>query len=186
MAQRKIVLVRKGQRQWSLRPQDIAVALKLAILDPPRLTYAALGENLRLSAAETHASVTRLIDARLAFEHADIGLKTVNLALTNLIIHGVPYVFPAVRGGPTIGIPTAYAVKPLKDQVLFSDENPPVWPHAEGTTRGFGLMPLYPNLPSAARDDAKFYSLLAMVDAIRIGQARERDLAARLLRGLLR
>lgn len=46
---------------------------------------------------------------------------------------------------------------------------------------GRGLLPLYPTVRRAAIDDPKRYELLAMFDAPQIGQARERDLAIRLL-----
>jgi DNA-binding NarL/FixJ family response regulator len=44
------------------------------------------------------------------------------------------------------------------------------------------LAPLYPSVPSAARRDARLYELLVLVDAIRAGQAREREIAERELR----
>jgi len=53
--------------------------------------------------------------------------------------------------------------------------------YPEGIMRGVGLLPLYENLPLAARDDEKFYELLALFDALRAGQARERELANKLL-----
>ncbi len=58
---------------------------------------------------------------------------------------------PAIRGEATIGFATAYGVPPLSEKVLFSQEMPPVWPHPEGDQRGFALMPLYENLPLAAK-----------------------------------
>ena len=45
--------------------------------------------------------------------------------------------------------------------------------------RGYSLTPLYPSVPAAAVRDAKLYELLALVDAIRDGRARERSLAAK-------
>ena len=39
------------------------------------------------------------------------------------------------------------------------------------------MEPLYPIVPSAARRDAGLYDLLALVDALRIGRARERAFA---------
>jgi hypothetical protein len=70
---------------------------------------------------------------------------------------------------------------PLKDLFVGPKELPPVWPDPAGRARGQTLMPLYPKLPAAAREDARLYELLALVDALRIGQARERNVAARLL-----
>ena len=80
----------------------------------------------------------------------------------------------------TRGFPTIYGVAPLKG-ILVAGEPPPVWPHPEGSVRGPGLLPLYENLPLAARNDPALYELLALFDALRAGQARERELAARFL-----
>lgn len=63
-----------------------------------------------------------------------------------------------------------------------ADELPPVWPHPDGPVRGLALAPLYPSLPLAAAGDAELYALLALFDALRIGRAREREIAGRLLR----
>jgi len=38
-------------------------------------------------------------------------------------------------------------------------------------------LPLYEKLPLAAMEDPLLYELLALFDALRIGQARERELA---------
>jgi hypothetical protein len=43
------------------------------------------------------------------------------------------------------------------------------------------LLPLYESVPEAALEDPQFYELLALFDALRAGQARERKLAAELL-----
>jgi len=41
------------------------------------------------------------------------------------------------------------------------------------------VQPLYSSVPGAAARDAELYALLAWVDALRIGRARERNLAAK-------
>ncbi|MEO6146692.1 MAG: hypothetical protein ABIT70_06495, partial [Sulfuriferula sp.] len=81
----------------------------------------------------------------------------------------------------TIGFPTAHGVAPLRELIVASHEPPPVWPHPEGIARGPGLLPLYESLPLAAQEDASLYELLALFDALRAGQARERELARKLL-----
>lgn len=171
---------RAGNRQWVLKPQDLAVALKLVTLAGSRLPYAELSKRLRLSQFEAHAAVQRLLAARLVVDLGE-GPRPVMAALRSFVVYGAPYCYPAVRGEVTIGFPTAYAVAPLKDLVLFSQEMPPVWPHPEGTARGPALLPLYEKLPLAALDDAPLYELLALFDALRMGQARERELATKLL-----
>jgi hypothetical protein len=176
---------RGSNRQWSLKPQDLAIALKLVVLRGERLPYRELGQQMRLSQFEAHAATQRLLAARLVVEVEGV-IRPVTAVLQPFMLYGAPYAFPPVRGEMTIGFPTAYGVSPLKEKVMFSDENPPVWPHPEGTHRGLTLQPLYESLPLAAQDDKALYELLALLDALRIGQARERELAAGLLQERLR
>ena len=61
-------LRRAGSRQWVLKPQDLAVALKLVALKKRWLPYAALGETMHLSRFEAHAAVQRLGAAGLVAE----------------------------------------------------------------------------------------------------------------------
>jgi hypothetical protein len=168
---------RGRNRQWTLRPQDLVLALKLVLLGQERLSYALLAEQLHLSPFEAHAAAKRLVAARLAGE--DNGsVQPLIRPLERFVRYGAVHAFPAVRGGMTIGFPTAYGVPPLKDLMLFPNEIAvPVWPHPEGEVRGLALLPLYPKLPLAARDDRPLYEMLALFDALRIGQAREREIA---------
>lgn len=174
------IRARLGHSQWSLKPQDLAVAFKLVGLAGHWSGYAELARAMRLSAFEAHACVSRLGAARLLTD-VDGAPALVMPAFRPLLLQGAPYFFPAVRGEVTMGFPTAYGVEPLRSKVLFADELPPIWPHEEGSTRGVALLPLYPRLPLAALEDAALYELLALFDALRIGQAREREMA----RGLL-
>ena len=61
-------------------------------------------------------------------------------------------------------------------QQMFADP-PLVWPHPEGEVRGESIEPLYPSAVDAARRDSRLYECLALVDALRIGRAREKKLA---------
>lgn len=171
---------RLGHAQWSLKPQDLAMAFKLVCLAGQKLPYAALAQALHMSQFEAHACMARLRGARLLAEVNDMP-TLVMAAFRPMVLHGAPYFFPAVRGEITMGFPTAYGVEPLKSKVLFADELPPVWPHADGPVRGSTLLPLYPKLPLAAMADQPFYELLALFDALRIGQAREREMARKFL-----
>jgi hypothetical protein len=169
-----------GASQWTLRPQDLVVALKLVVLRGERLTYAELGKRLYLSQFEAHAACKRLIAAKLAVDF-DGETKPILGTLRNFVNYGAPYCFPAVRGEMTIGIPTAHGANPLREKVLFADENPPVWPSPEGKVRGMTLLPLYVKAHHAALADNALYELLALFDALRIGQQREQSLACDLL-----
>jgi len=171
---------RLGHAQWSLKPQDLAMAFKLVCLAGKKLPYVALAQAMYMSQFEAHACMARLNGARLLTEVNDAP-ALVMAAFRPMVLQGAAYFFPAVRGEITMGFPTAYGVEPLKSKVLFADETPPVWPHADGPVRGSTLLPLYPKLPLAASKDPALYELLALFDALRIGQAREREMARKLL-----
>ncbi len=49
--------------------------------------------------------------------------------------------------------------------------------YAKGTDRGQAVEPLYNSVAQVALKDQKLYELLTLVDAIRIGRAREKELA---------
>jgi len=163
-----------------VKPQDLAVALKLVALKGEQPSYAVLAKQLRLSPFEAHAAVQRLIAARLAVEREGV-VRPSMAAVRSFVVHGAPYAYPPVRGEPTIGFPTAHAAPPLKGKVQASESSIPVWPHPDGTVRGEAILPLYEKLPLAAADDSKFYELLSLFDALRMGQAREREMARKLL-----
>jgi hypothetical protein len=160
----------------ALKPQDIPVVLKLLTYREKRPPLSQIAVELELSPSQIHHSLRRLEAARLvhsaALNHAP------NLrALGEFLVHGVKYAFPPERGEMTRGVPTAHAAKPLRDRVVQSDEPPPVWPWSEGPERGMSFQPFYATMPGAALRDPQLYEMLALVDAIRDGRARERGMA---------
>jgi DNA-binding Lrp family transcriptional regulator len=143
-------------------------------LDAAKQSYADLGQSLGMSASEVHAAVRRLADARLI----DPETKEVRReALRNFLVHGVPYSFPANLKEVTRGMPTAWAAPAMVGKLSSTDQLPPVWPDPEGRVQGTSVRPLYPTVPHAARKDPGLYDLLSLVDALRVGRARERNLA---------
>lgn len=94
-------------------------------------------------------------------------------------MHASRFLFPPEWGGEARGVPTAWAAPPLSKKLSASGKNPPVWPDPRGENFGIALKPLDPRVPGAARQDKALGELLALVDAIRIGGARERGLAAK-------
>jgi hypothetical protein len=159
-----------------LKPQDVVVALKLFAYPDVRPPISIIANDLSLSPSEVHGAIGRLRASRLL--HGP-GLKDrPNIStLEEFLIHGLKYAFPAEHSNVTRGIPTSYAAEPLKSEIAMSNEPPPVWPWPEGDTRGIGLEPLYKKVPQAALRDSELYKLLALVDAIRDGRARERKIA---------
>lgn len=165
-------------RQESLRPHDVCVLLALAL--QPEASYRQLAETVGLSLGETHNAAKRLELARLAAP----GDAPVNKKGTlEFISYGVPYVFPAQVGGPTRGIPTAFSAPPLQREISGSEAV--VWPSASGSTRGPSLTPLSHTVSHIWETSQPLYELLALVDAIRVGRARERKWAREQLRDIL-
>jgi hypothetical protein len=163
-----------------MQGQDIALLLKLAIQDNPRTQSKSLAENLYISQSEVSKGLKRCVDADLLYMSG--AEKRVNRsALMEFLTHGLKYAFPPARGSMVRGVPTATAAEPLKSRFLEDREPPPVWPYAQGKVRGISLAPLYRGAPKAALRDPRFYSVLALCDAIRSGRTRERNLAVELL-----
>jgi len=169
-----------------LKPQDVVVALKLvAQARKQRPSFAQIAMDLKLAASEVHAAVKRCQAAHLLGPH-ELGDRPNRAALEEFLLHGVKYAFPAERGEPTRGVPTAYAAPPLNQFISAGDELPPVWPCAEGTSRGVSFEPLYKTVPLAALHDPLLYEYLALVDALRDGRVREKQIAEKELRSRLR
>ena len=132
-----------------------------------------------MSTSEVHAGIKRAVAAHLMDSHRGRPLKT---SLEEFLIHGVKYAFAPGHGGLTRGVPTGYAAPPLNDRISQPTEPPPVWPDPEGDTRGYEFSPLYKSVPKAALKDKILYELLVIVDAIRDGKAREREIAIKELK----
>lgn len=162
-----------------LKPQDVLFLLKLVVLNGPASIFPAVPEALGLSKAEVHNSAKRARSARLLPHDSWNPLRK---NLLEFLVHGVKYVFPARHGSESIGMPTAYAAPPLSTKITSGGTNLPVWPDPNGSIRGQALYPLYPSAPQAARRDPALYELLALIDAIRIGNVREQQLAESLLK----
>jgi DNA-binding Lrp family transcriptional regulator len=160
--------------QVALKPQDVLVLLKLVSRGESTWSYPKLSVELGMSPSEVHAAVRRATQAGLLQEET----RTVNrTALLEFLVHAVKYVFPPERGGISRGLPTAHSAPPLRQRFRASSEMPTVSADPEGTVRGETLEPLYPSVPQAARSDGELYEWLALVDAVRAGRARERELA---------
>jgi hypothetical protein len=158
-----------------LKSQDLLVLLKL-VGEPSGWTFEKIGADLGLSSSAVHRSLDRAQQAGLY----DPGRRAVRLpALLEFLTHGAKYVFPAVMRGEARGIPTAWGAPPLAKKLSSSRRNVPVWPHPKGKVRGIALEPLHPAVAEAARRDDHLAELLALFDAVRIGNARERALAVK-------
>ena len=182
-----------------MRKQDIYIMLKLACMQRRNrlngdcagdmsadYTARGLSSALGVSKSEVNASIRRSGDAGLIVKDHKSGVPKVNRhALLDLIVHGIKYVFPVKPGAVVTGVPTAcYA--PVFDGTLHSmSDSILVWPYAGGHQRGQSVSPLHESVPKFAPEERDLYDLLALVDSIRLGQAREASMAAEMLEARL-
>ena len=168
-----------------LKPQDILVLFKLVARGARPWTFNELALELGMSPSEVHAAVKRAVRSRLAIESAG-QIRPHIRNLLEFVEYGIQYVFVPEVGALTRGLPTAHAAPPMSK--AFKDEElPPVWSDPEGEVRGLSFSPLYKSVPQAVRVDPELHELLAMLDAVRAGRAREKkwaikELTKRLLR----
>lgn len=158
--------------QTVLQPLDLLVALKLVAWEKRAYTFEILSFELGISPSSIYRSCERTAQAGLTTAER----KPKKKALLEFILYGVRYVYYVRPGEITRGMPTAHAALPLS-QLIGASSDIPVWPDPEGSRRGYAVEPLHKAALKAAKRDAKLYELLALVDALRIGRARERELA---------
>jgi hypothetical protein len=170
----------------ALKAQDVLVMCQLFAWGNKPWTYASLAEAVDLSVSEAHDAVKRCRAAQLLVTVRD-GEIVSKKHFCDLLVFAAPRIFFAVRGNIALGWPTAYYLPALKGEFegLRPEDHkaalPIVWPDIEGTVRGESLLPIYPSVPLAVRKDAALYEVLALVDVIRLGDARCRRKAVELL-----
>jgi hypothetical protein len=99
------------------------------------------------------------------------------------MLHGFQYVFPVRPGELTRGIPTAHSAPPLKKKIMGKIDY--VWPFPGGQSRGQAIKPIYKSVPVAVQNDTSLYNLLVLSDALRVGLARERKIAASMFKEII-
>lgn len=161
-----------SQTKTVLKPQDIVVLLKIISLEDKKWLQETLSEALGMSQSEISQSLQRSKYAGLLDKS---GKKVNRIAFTEFVLHGLSYVFPQHPGAIVRGILTAHSAAPLNQAIAATEKY--VWPHARGTERGQSILPLYPSVPEAALKDEALYELLTLVDALRVGRVREKELA---------
>lgn len=167
-----------------LKSQDCLILLKLLANQDKTWSQRQLSKELAISLAEINAGIKRLIEARLLRKEKASQFIPVLATVEEFIISAIKYMFPAKLGEYTRGIPTAVAAPLFKDKILLGNDPIPVWPYAFGEEKGVALDPIHPSVPKSLHEhpDEAFYELLVLVDTIRIGRARERNMAIKLLK----
>jgi hypothetical protein len=166
-----------------IRPPDVFVLLGLLTPAVARgWSVHSLAGDLAMPPAEAQRSLARLGETPVY----DKARRQVNRpAAQQLLLDAVALVAPARLGAPTRGMPTAWAAPPLAARVPAGKDLPPVWPDPVGGAKGLTLTPLHKSASEVALADPWMHEALALVDALRVGDARIRKLAAELLRARL-
>lgn len=159
-------------QQPTMSPQDVVVLLKIIAYDSEPWSQVPLASALYMSQSEVSKSISRSKYAGLLDPSGKVVRR---MALMEFLQFGLKYVYPQAPGPIVRGIPTAHSAPPL-NQSIQSNENY-VWPSGKGNVRGQSIIPLYTSVVDAVQNDSKLYEMLALADALRVGRARERELA---------
>ena len=158
-----------------MKPQDVIVALALSAEHPPA-TYAELGRASGISTSEAHGAVQRLRSAGLVNHQRHVNVRR----MIEFLHHGIRFVFPAIPEGLTVGVPTG-AARFTGEGVPLPEGGTWVWPSPDGTERGLAIAPLHDGVVRRVTDAGDLWDLLALVDLLRAGGARERNWARQAL-----
>ncbi|MFZ4057550.1 MAG: hypothetical protein ACOYKE_05400 [Ferruginibacter sp.] len=151
-----------------MRPQDVAILLKIVSKNSENWQLVEIAHALRISISETSESLNRSRIAQLI----DSSKKKINRQnLMEFLEHGVRYVFPQEPGAMVRGIATAHS-HPFMKKNFVSDVDY-VWPDVNGKIVGLKIEPFYVKQVEAVEADETYYKLLSLVDVIRVGKVRE-------------
>jgi hypothetical protein len=157
-----------------MRPQDIAILMKIIAIGNSDWRLSDLSGSMFISLSEISESLNRSKVAGLINFDKD---RVNRSNLTEFLEHGVKYVFPAEPGSMIRGVPTAHS-HPFMKKHFKSDQNY-VWGDPAGNIMGLAIDTFYPKQVEAIKSDPVLYKLLALIDVIRVGRVRERNLATR-------
>lgn len=176
-----------------LKPQDVLVLLKLSVWSGGHWRQEDLARELGMTQSQIHTSLKRSEECGLYdFENRSLN----RAALVELLIHAIRFLLPARLGPKALGLPTAWGHRAVFAALTAGLNEPPVWPlprrpsnghqsEAAKAVEGVAVEPLHEKAPQAAARDPKLYELLAAVDAMRVGRARDMEVARDILRSRL-
>ncbi len=151
-----------------MRPQDIAILMKIVSMENQEWQLSLLSNTLSISLSEVSESLNRSKIAKfIDFEKKKINRQN----LLEFLEHGIKYVFPQQPGAMVRGITTAHSHPFIKKH--FVSEINYVWPDPKGEIIGLSIEPLYPKQILAVKNSPTFYKLMSLIDVIRVGKVRE-------------
>jgi DNA-binding transcriptional MocR family regulator len=159
-----------------LQPPDLVVMFAVSRADNG-WTLRSLANRLGVKHSKVQRALGRLSEAGLY--DAD-RRRLIDPAVEEFLVHALKYLHPIAEGPVVRGFPTAWGASPLNEQIN-STEPSPVWPDAHGTVRGPAVAPLDDSLVALTREWPEVAELAALADGLRLGDARTRSAAQKLL-----
>jgi len=147
-------------------------------------SYRSLAERLGVP----HPVVQRALERAKGADLYSADRREVHLPhFEEFALHALRFVAPARLGALTPGAPAAWAAEPMASAIRSSgDEPPPVWPYVHGRVRGQAVEPLHSAASEAVESWPELGEVLALLDSLRAGDARVRQVAGDLLSKMLR
>lgn len=166
-----------------VRKSDIYVLSGLLAHDGD-WSYRSLAEHLHVPHAVVQRALGRAQEADLySGERREVHLPH----FEEFAVHALRFVAPTQLGPLAPGVPAAWEAEPMAGAIRSSgDELPPVWPYAKGQVRGQAIEPLHAAAPEAIGDWPELGEILALLDSLRAGDRRVRQVAEGLLARTLR
>lgn len=175
-----------------MKSQDLLILLKIISLHQggaarsEDFSVRALASATGIGKTEIGASINRSMDVGLLKHDRKTGLPKANSkALLDFISYGLRYVFPAEPGALQRGLLTGLEAPGLEGLLSSLAQYHYVWPDGQSADTGQAIVPLYKTAAFAARRDSRLYQLMALVDAVRLGDAREVAIARAALKDRL-
>jgi hypothetical protein len=162
-----------------IKPHDIIVLLKVLLKGESGWKYEQLEEELGFSKSVVFRSLSRCAKAKFISPSPFDFFFTSNLL--EFLQHGIQYAFAVEPGKMSKGIPTAHSAPVLNKQIIAENDQY-IWPDANGSVRGQVIEPLDKRVAEIIKNDPELYDLLALIDAVRVGKNREKEIAGRLLK----
>jgi hypothetical protein len=166
-----------------VQPADIYILAGLLATDESNWTYRELARLLNVPHPLVQRALQRAEEADL-YSSTDRTVQRPNME--EFLLHGLRYLAPVKLGAVVSGVPAAWGAPPMVRRIHESGGLPPVWPAANGRTRGQALPPLHKAAVAAITNLPRLGELLALIDSLRAGDMRVRSVAAELLDTVMR
>ncbi len=162
-----------------MRPLDIVVLLKIISYQNFDWKTRDLAYDLEISLSEISESLNRSMIGGLL---DGTKKKVFKRIFFDFLRYGIRYVFPQIPSSLAIGMPTAHSAPIMREKIISEEKY--IWADLKGTVKGETIEPLFRSVPNACKKDPILYDMLALVDVLRIGKAKEIKIALQELQRL--